>query len=460
MAVRSLLWRGIAIIAFAAVLSVPTPAAVVTVSGIHNDNAIPGIGFDGPIEKGDYERLIDAVLMAGVVRGETISLSSPGGGALEAMRLGRLIRLFGLHVDAPKRFTETNASVCPSGIDRRKRQSCSCDSACLFLYLGGIHRFGDSLGVHRLYLDPEAQRKITLDEGKAVALKLEEATRRYFEEMRAPASLLDHVNSAASDSVRYLSEEYVEQNLYGYSRDVEDWLIAKCGSASRASFDRWRRHTDPTDSERAEAVYNKIHGCFDHQLENERLRIFRTALANAIETADPKYITEDSLLDFARRSPDIELADIVGMPIDKAVRALTVFGLGYRDPKSLETDEGYYLAHRVLLAVDSDRTVSSIQIHLFDDGPESHLGPFTGQFLKGFDQNSKPKDFIARYGKPYHQQRLADGGTAGLWLESANYDVWAIFSVPSNKLRAVHINRAGYWRSQSWLRPEHRSIFE
>ena len=117
MAVRSLLWRGIAIIAFAAVLSVPTPAAVVTVSGIHNDNAILGIGFDGPIEKGDYERLIDAVLMAGVVRGETISLSSPGGGALEAMRLGRLIRLFGLHVDAPNRFTEANASVCPSGID-------------------------------------------------------------------------------------------------------------------------------------------------------------------------------------------------------------------------------------------------------------------------------------------------------------------------------------------------------
>jgi hypothetical protein len=117
-----------------------------------------------------------------------------------------LIRSFGLRAEAPKRFTAQ--TVCPIGLN--KQTGCSCDSACLFLYLGAVHRYGDALGVHRLYLNPEIQRKLSLEESKKFAKMLEEATKQYFEEMHAPTSLLDQVNSAASDSVRYLTNDYVE----------------------------------------------------------------------------------------------------------------------------------------------------------------------------------------------------------------------------------------------------------
>lgn len=108
-----------------------------------------------------------------------------------------------------------------------------------------------------MYLNPEAQRKLALEESKKVSRVLEEATKRYFQEMRTPTSLWDQVNSAASDSVRYLTADYVRQHLYGYSRDSEDWLIAKCGSASRA-FARFYRNKSATYSEKALGEYTKV----------------------------------------------------------------------------------------------------------------------------------------------------------------------------------------------------------
>jgi hypothetical protein len=438
MSTTSLPWRLAAIIALSALTSLAAFAADIAL--ISTKGGISRITIDGPIAKGDYERLIDVILAAGVDI-DTVSLSSPGGDAIEAMRLGRLIRSFGLRAEAPKRFT--NESVCPIGA--KSRLGCSCDSACLFLYLGAVHRYGDSLGVHRVYLNPESQRRLSLDEGKRISRVLEEATKGYFEEMRAPRSLWDLVNSAASDSIKYLTTEYVEQNLYGYSRDSEDWLIARCGSASRA-FTRFYRNARSSESDKALAAYTKIKTCFDHHLRAERLRNFRPALITALENADPNHITYNSRLEAAKSLIDLELADLIGMKIDKAALALMIFGFGQVDSQSMKPGEGYILKRTLTISLSSALTVSSVQINLFGE-PEDNTKPFTGQFLMGFDKDSPPQKFIIRYGEPFKQGRLFGGQTAGLWMEGPTHDVWAIFEIPSNSLRSIRFNVPGYWRS-------------
>lgn len=438
MTTRSLPWRAIAITAFTTLMSLHAPAADITVTT--TNGGISRITVDGPTKKGDYERLLDAILSAGVDT-DTVSLSSPGGDALEAMRLGHLIRAFGLSAEAPKRFKAQ--SVCPIGID--KKVGCSCDSACLFLYLGAVNRSGDALGVHRVYLNPEAQRKLSIEESKKVSTVLAEATKQYFQEMQAPTNLWDQVNSAASDSVRYLTADYVQQNLSGYSRDSEDWLIAKCGSANQA-FTRFYRSSSAPDREKALGEYTKIKACYDHHLRGERLRTFPSALQKALQGADQANIAPNSLLNFARLLPPVDLATLIGMPIDKGARALATLGFGFIDAKSMKSGEGYVLNRTLTISISSTRTVSSINVSFYGElGDDTK--PFTGQFLKGFDQNSTPQDFVAKYGEPLRQARLFGGKTAALDLESPSHDARAVFEIPNNKLRTVTFNVPGYLRS-------------
>jgi hypothetical protein len=438
MAIFSQPWRAIAVIVLAALMAIPALAADIALAT--TKGGISRIVVDGPITKGDYERLLDAILSAGVDI-DTVALSSPGGDALEAMRLGRLIRSFGLRAEAPKRFTAQ--TVCPIGLN--KQIGCSCDSACLFLYLGAVHRYGDALGVHRLYLNPEIQRKLSLEESKKFAKMLGEATKQYFEEMHAPTSLLEQVNSAASDSVRYLTNDYVEQNLHGYSRDSEDWLIAKCGSASRA-FARFYRSSRAPESEKAIADYNKIKTCFNHHLRGERLRIFPSALQKALEGVDQANVAPNSLLSYAKASPSVFLADLIGRPIDSAARSLATLGFGLIDSKSMKAGEGYVLKRTLTLSTSSDGTVRHIDVTFYGE-PGDDARPFTGQFIKGFDLNSTPQDLVAKYGKPLRQGRIMGGETALLDLESAEHDVRVVFGVPKNKLRAVTFNAPGYLSS-------------
>ena len=398
------------------------------------------IAVEGPIEKGDYERFLEAVLSAGVDI-NTVSLATGGGDAREAMRLGRLIRAFGLSVEAGKHFPQGNFCL----PEPKNPANCRCDSACLFLYLGGIHRYGDAIGVHRVYLNHEAQLQLSLDESNVISRAIEAETRKYFDEMGAPVTLLDQVNAAASDQVRYLTTEYVEQNLYGYSRDFEEWLIARCGSASRA-FTRFYQNANARESEKALAEYTKVKACFNYHLRAERLKKFRPVLIRALAAVDSTSTKAGSLLATATTDLGAELPDIIGMPKSKAVRVLTTFGLGLIDAVSLKNGEGYHLRRSLIVSLSDGGFVDSVTFGLFGE-PEDDLLPFTGYFLNGLSQESTPADFIAKYGKPWKQGQMPSSSTDMLWFEGSKYDLQVIFNFADNKLRSVSFNKRGYWKS-------------
>jgi hypothetical protein len=430
------LFRLFAAIVCAVGVSAPAFSAEVTV--IKTSGGISRIAFDGAIESGDYERLLEAVLNAGVDI-NTIALASAGGDAIEAMRIGRLIRALGLTVEAPRRFDTGN--VCPVGI--KKRPDCSCDSACLFLYLGAVNRYGDALGVHRVFLNPNLQRRISLDESRQVSRAIEDSTRQFLEEMHAPPTLLDYINSAASDSTRILPAEYVKRNLYGYTRDIEDWLIAKCGSASRA-FARFLRNPDSADGARALAAHREIESCFDHHLRADRLAKFRPVVAEALRSVDAKRIAPGSMLAFAQGSRSVGFASIVGMPIDDAARLLAVFGFGYQPSRVWQPGQGYTIARTVLIGVSEARTASSVDLAFWGE-PGGEVRPFAGQFVHGLDQTSKPSDFLAKFGKPFRQGRDF-GGNPFFLFEHRDYDLSATFSAQGDSLIRVGISPRGYHR--------------
>lgn len=394
------------------------------------------IMLEGTIEAGDFEKFLEAVL-AGGVDVNKIFLATGGGDAGEAMRIGRLIRAFGFDVEAPKKFPEKN--YC--SFEPKNSDNCRCDSACIFLYLGGIHRYGDAIGVHRVYLNHKSQVNLNLDQIKVISKSLESETKKFFDDMGAPQSLIEQVNAAASDNVIYLSNDYVEKYLYGYSEDIEEWLIARCGSESSA-YMRYSRTESDLDREKQFSEWRRVTSCFDFHLRSERLRNFRHVLSAAISAADVKRARVDSLLAFAIMNADAELPDLIGKNRQDSSRLLAMFGFGAVNLAQLKIGEGYSIGRTLTISLSESGVISTIDF-LRIGNPGDDTFPYNGYFLGGISQDPTPEEFVARYGKPFAERDFG-GKTNGFWFEGPKHDIQVIFDLPSNKLRAVSFYSPGY----------------
>jgi hypothetical protein len=98
---------------------------------------------DGIIDSGATARLRDFLTMNNVPHRSQLILNSDGGSLSEAMRLGELIRKYGLNTEIGTKG-DTPYDWKPGG----------CYSACAMAFLGGKYRFispGSIYGVHRFY---------------------------------------------------------------------------------------------------------------------------------------------------------------------------------------------------------------------------------------------------------------------------------------------------------------------
>ena len=127
---------------------------------ISGDGTYREIVIEGPIKPGDFETFIKIIREnQGQISG--VTLYSPGGNFYEAMKIGRALRTFQLHSQAPMRdpsghptcdnpFTNDNPSTKPTD-----KKNCTCASACFFIHIGATHKGGTFLAVHRLFLKKE-----------------------------------------------------------------------------------------------------------------------------------------------------------------------------------------------------------------------------------------------------------------------------------------------------------------
>lgn len=385
------------------------------------------IVLEGPIEQGDYEKFLDTVLMGGLPASR-VFLASNGGDASEAVKIGKLIRDLGYTTQAP--FLLGDTALCNSSLGVSP-QSCVCFSACSLIYLAGIERHGDYLGVHRVFLNYADSRNLGLADSIEVSNTLSRETATYLSEMNAPISLIEKINSSSSDQIEILETEYVRDNLEGYIPAYEEWLIARCGSRKMLIDDRGV----PEEPE-----YQRISDCYHKELTKESERSFYKVIQEAIVLANRRFVSPGSVLDYVSNLPSSELVDIIGLEAEDAGKRLSLFGIAQSPPFRVEelVDQQFVFNNSVVVGFDEVGKVYGLEISFIDDSYSSQRRGYTGYFLNNFSSESSPTDFVARFGSP-DQSGCFPSGNCSMWIPTTDYNVQVMFD-PEERLHSLKVN--------------------
>src|SRR5690606_11973354 len=112
----------------------------------------------------------------------------------------------------------------------RDAKNCTCQSACFLIFVGGVHRGGNIIGVHRVYLRHDILAKMNPSEAQASSNLIRKSVLAYLDEMGVPSSYNDKLLSVPSERMEYLDESEIKQHFSGYITDYSEWVTAKCGN--------------------------------------------------------------------------------------------------------------------------------------------------------------------------------------------------------------------------------------
>ena len=191
------------------------------------------IVMEGEIVQGDYAKLVSLLDKSGG-NIDSISIYSSGGSVFEAIKIGTLIRDLRLRTIAPKSLG-FRGNVC-TGISNQK--NCTCLSACVLVFAGGIHHYGNVLGVHRSYVSNDFNKYMRGAHGINASEQLMYTVNDYLKKMGFPPRFIDKMNATHSQNISFLKEGEINRHLSGYVPPFEERIIAKCGNWR----DSQRRH--------------------------------------------------------------------------------------------------------------------------------------------------------------------------------------------------------------------------
>lgn len=199
-----------------------------------------GIIIEGEIVQGDHARLL-ALLDRHGSRIDSVSIYSSGGSVFEAIKIGTLIRDLRLRTIAPKSFG-FRGNLC-NGISNQK--NCTCLSACVLVFAGGIHHSGNVLGVHRSYVGNDFHKYMRGTHGIDASGQLMYTVNDYLKKMSFPQPFIDTMNATRSQHISFLKEGEIHRHLSGYVPPFSEQVMAKCGNG-----DETRRHLEQLDKKR------------------------------------------------------------------------------------------------------------------------------------------------------------------------------------------------------------------
>jgi hypothetical protein len=147
----------------------------------------------GEIVKGDTEALTQALQSANVADADlVITLDSPGGSVVEALKLGRLIEKL-----------KARTSVGQEGV--RPGQ---CLSACVWVFLGGAYRYlppQSKIGVHQFAFD--AKSDVEVGVATAASQVLAADIVEFIRENRATTDFFKFVTAAPPNEISFVSTD-------------------------------------------------------------------------------------------------------------------------------------------------------------------------------------------------------------------------------------------------------------
>jgi len=244
------------------------------------------IVIEGEIIKGDYEKFMEAALKSGYDTNSVLTASS-GGSVAEAMKIGRLIRALKFSTSGP--FGDINKPICVPIL--KNKANCVCKSSCVLIWLSGVHRDGNHLSIHRFFINHDYLKSLSMDKAMFAAKLIEEETYKYMLEMETPRDLIERIYTIPSNRMETLDTEYVNKNLYGYSKGYQEWLVSKCGDDSKLV----ELHDN---SENKGEVFEMIIPIIDCKLDAvymEKRKGYYPAIKEGMKVMDKQFVSEDSL---------------------------------------------------------------------------------------------------------------------------------------------------------------------
>jgi hypothetical protein len=221
------------------------------------DNTFSGIGIQGPIEEGDYDRVLEALYDLRAARPNDdhswwkISINSPGGDVQEAIRIGEFVRknmmfvmvhhsfdrnpdtgiwdLGGTGVVQDAEFFDDQGNMIYRMEDTHEmRRDGICHSACALILFASTspEALADRLGVHRPRYQEAEFRQLSFEDAEREYQKLDAYVRSYLTRMGVSTELIDLMFATPSDKMLLLNN-IDHGHLFG-APAYQEWLKAKC----------------------------------------------------------------------------------------------------------------------------------------------------------------------------------------------------------------------------------------
>lgn len=404
-------------------------------------NDLREIVIEGEIRKGDHEKLLSAILEKGI-EFRKVFLASNGGDVEEAIKIGRLVRSLSYSTEVGKRFGDKR--FCDKIVDQK---NCMCASACTLIYLSGVKRSGDSLSVHRVYLNHDSLKRLSLEESRYVSEYLETLTSEYLTEMGAPLSYVEIMSSAASDRLVHLDKDYVEKNLSGYIKGYDEALIAKCGSSDNAFKQLVKESASQKERDRLLSNFESIYHCEQSELKYEVERKYFEAISSAIRIADGRHIPPNGLLAYLKNNEVRDLADLLGRSSVDGLKLLAMFGVGdgYKRYSYSFNDEAIRFNGSVRVLFDANSTIHSVGVIFYKSDSEGEE-PYSGKLIEGITSKSKPNDFVKAFGQPFDSGCIEISGVCMMWFNTPRFSAHVGFEADRETLRFVTLNKPNYYK--------------
>ena len=407
--------------------------------------------IEGDIEEGDYEKFVNAVLLAGSDV-YSVYIASRGGDAAEAMKIGGLIRQLKLRTQVPRHIpVDTDFSPRGPFCDDLPvaKSNCTCASACVLIYLSGVYRYGDYLGVHRAFIDHNYLRTLSMEEGASYSRAVSNALDSYLDNMGAPASLLEKIGRVPSNEIEILNTHYIQEEITGYAKDYQEWIIAKCGGFAKY-YNLARFESDPAKLEEYIGKYKSARECEKKVMKEERRRAFYPAIKDAFEHIDNARIPRRSILEYLVDKHPFDLSHLIGVKNQEAMDLLALIGiptLGGTAVIQKMKDADYGITSSITIGFDTDGTVYHVVIYFFEFTSEIlKLTPYHRHFLNGLNRDSSQRDFVQVLGQPEYASKCWKGEMwcRAIW-QTEHADIEVVFDGDEEPLRAINFNTSGWW---------------
>jgi len=202
------------------------------------------IVIEGRIKPGDFDTFVRiAHENKGTISG--VYIFSPGGDFDEAMKIGRAMRALELSSQVPMRTRSGRASCEEDGFSPTPKdpQNCTCASAGFFIHIGGVHRGGTYLAVHRPYFDRATFASKSQAEAEKAFNAIQDSARSYMAEMGVPEHIQADVLGTSSDRALLLDEKTVKTYFWGELPYRHEWAKSRCSRLTESEEARARDYT-------------------------------------------------------------------------------------------------------------------------------------------------------------------------------------------------------------------------